>query len=240
MIMTTPWENINKETVKIAKTTDKPKIAVCVPYNSNWYPEWVEKSYCPLKYIPTNWCTKSIFLSKVQSISVARDILVNSALQANCDYIFFIDTDMIFESPNDPNVALNTLYQVINKDPNTKDGKIVSGLYRAKQATGFNFAAWIKAPNNIKGYTPIQSWTGNWINVSVTGMGCILIDMKVFKELPRPWFKWELKEDISEDFSFLELAKSNGFDTHVFTDVKLSHLGGLKVRSNGEIVTPDM
>lgn len=239
--MTTPWENINKETVKIAKTTDKPKIAVCVPYNSNWHPEWAEKSYGPLKYIPTNWCTKSIFLSKVQSISVARDILVNSALQSNCDYVFFLDTDMIFESPNDPNAALNTLYQVINKDPNTKNGKIVGALYRAKQKHGFNYSMWMKTNDpNVKGYVPIESWTGNWIQVSVTGMGCILIDMKVFKELPRPWFKWELKEDISEDFNFLELAKSKGFDTHIFTDVMLSHLGGLKVRSDGSFVVPEM
>lgn len=46
--------------------------------------------------------------------------------------------------------------------------------------------------------------------------------------------------DILEDFPFLELAKSKGFDTHVFTDVKLSHLGGLKVKSDGTVTTTDM
>jgi hypothetical protein len=236
-IMPTAWSNIPKSNIS---KYNIPKIAVCIPYNSNWFPEWTDKTYCPLKYVPTNWCTKITFLSKVQSLPVARDILVNQALQSNCDYIFFLDTDMVFESPNDPNVALNHLYQVINKDPSTKDGKIVGALYRAKQKVGFSFSMWTRAPNNIRGYTPIESWTGNWINVSVTGLGCALIDMEVFKNIERPWFRWEMNEEISEDFSFFELAKSRGFDTHVFTDVKLSHLGGLKVKSDGTIVTPDM
>lgn len=228
--MPTAWNNNNQSII--------PKIAVCIPYNSNWYPEWVDKTYCPLKYVPTNWCTKILFLSKVQSLPVARDMLIDQALQANCNYVFFIDTDMVFESPNDPNMALNQLYQVINKDPNSKNGKIVSALYRAKQNTGYSFAIWTRA--NDKGFTPIVQWTGNWIEVSVTGLGCALIDTQVFKNIERPWFRWELKDDMSEDFYFFELAKKNGYDIHSFTDVRLSHLGHLKVRSDGTVTTTDM
>ena len=230
--MPTAWENTN-----IHKTV-VPKIAVCIPYNGKWEPEWVEKTYCPLKYIPTNWCTKIIFLSKVESLPVARDILVNQALQSDCSHIFFVDTDMIFESPNDPNTALSQLYQVVNKDPSSKDGKIVSGLYRSKQKQGFNYAMWMRA--NDKGFIPISQWTGNWLNIDVSGLGCTLIDISIFKNIERPWFKWELKDEISEDFYFFWLAKKSGYNVHSFTDVKLSHLGGLKVKSDGVIVVPDM
>lgn len=229
--MPTAWSNTNKN-------NDIPKIAIAIPYNSDWYPEWVDKTYGPLKYVSTNWCTKIIFLSKVQSISVARDILVNQALQSNCDYIFFIDTDMIFESPLDPNVALNHLYQCINKDSNSKDGKIVSGLYRAKQKQGFSWAAWMRANEN--GFTPILQWTGNWIKIDVAGLGCCLIDIQIFENIERPWFRWELKDDQSEDFYMFQLAKRHGYDTHIFTDVKLSHLGSLKVKCDNTIVTQDM
>lgn len=231
--MPTAWENpVNNGSI------NTPKIAVCIPYNGKWEPEWVEKIYGPLKYVPTNWCTKIIFLSKVQSIAVARDILVNQALQSDCDFILFLDTDVIFEYPTDPNFALSSLYQVINKDPNSKDGKIVSALYRAKQKVGFNNAMWTKA--SVSGYIAVQQWTGNWIEVDVAGLGCCLIDTRVFKNAERPWFRWELKDDISEDFYFYRLAKKNGYNTHIFTDVKLSHLGGLKVKSDGTVTTTDI
>lgn len=231
--MVTPWENKNK-------MTNKPKIAIAIPYNGKWYPEWTEKVYVPLKYVPISWCDKQTFLCKVPSISVARDILVNSALKAGCDYVFFLDTDLIFETPIDPNKALEILYQVINKDPNKKDGKIVSGLYRAKQKTGFSYAMWMKAPNNINGFVSIQEWTGNWIQVDTVGLGCCLINIEIFKSMKRPFFHWELNEDVSEDFYFFKLAKEHGYDLHAFTDVKLSHLGTLKVKCNGDIVIPEM
>lgn len=234
--MPTAWNNVSN-----VQKSHIPQIAIAIPYNGKWEPEWVDKIYGPLKYVPTNWCTKIIFLSKVQSISVARDILVNQALQSNCDYLLFVDTDIVFETPEDPNRALEILYQVINKDPNTKDGKIVGALYRAKQKVGFNLAMWMRANDpNIKGYVPIQSWTGNWLEVAVSGMGFILIDMNIFKNIERPWFRWELKDDQSEDFYFFELAKKHGYNLHIFTDVKLSHLGNLKVKSDGTIITPEM
>jgi len=223
---------------------DTPNIAIAISYNGNWHPEWIEKTYSHLRYFPVNWCTKINFLCKVPSISVSRDILVNQALEANCDYIFFMDTDHVFEMPTDPNVALNQLYQCINKNKIDKDGnvnkdaKIVSGLYRAKQKVGFNNAMWMKVER--KGYAPIREWTGNWLEVDVVGLGCCLIDMQVFKDIERPWFKWEMKDDISEDFYFFELAKKHGYNTHIFTDVKLSHLGMLKVKSDGNIVIPDL
>lgn len=227
--MTSAWDTINNPGIKIA---------VAIPYNGKWEPEWVDRTYGPLKYVPTNWCTKIIFLSKVQSLAVARDILVNQALQTECDYVFFLDTDMVFESPNDPNVALSQLYSAINKYPDSKDGKIVSALYRVKQKTGYSYAMWIMA--NEKGFIPVQQWTGNWIEVDTAGLGCCLIATKVFKDIERPWFRWELKDEISEDFYFYRLAKKNGYNTHCMTDVKLSHIGGLKVKVDGTIVTPEM
>ena len=227
----TAWENpVNNSNV--------PKIAICVPYIGKWEPEWVDRTYGPLKYVPTNWCTKIIFLSKVQSLAVARDILVSQALQLDCDYVFFLDTDMVFEYPTDPNSALNILYRVINKEKSNKDGKIVSALYRAKQKTGFSYAIWQKA--SVSGFIPVQQWTGNWLDVDTAGLGCCLIDTTVFKDIERPWFRWELKDEISEDFYFYRLAKKSGYNLHVYTDVRLSHLGMLKVLSTGEIVTPEM
>ena len=234
---TTAWPNTPKS------DSGLPKVAVCIPFNSNWIPEWTEKMYLPLMYQPTNWCQKVAFLTRVPSISVARNTLVEQALNINADYLLFLDSDIVMESPSDPNVALSQLYQIMNKskdtsDPHYKDGRIVSGIYRAKQKTGFSFAAWIKYQD--KGFTPLASWQGNYLSVDVVGMGFCLIDLKIFKEIPKPWFVWNLPNGISEDFYFCSLAKQEGFDTHVFSDVKLSHLGTLKVKTDGTITVPDV
>jgi hypothetical protein len=237
--MPTAWDVLPSNVISTDRSKiAKPKIAIAIPYNGKWEPEWVSKVYIPLNYLSAGWCDKVSLLCKVPSISVARDTLVSNAIQTNCDYIFFCDTDHIFESPQDPNMALNMLYQCINKDPNSKDGKIVSGLYRSKQRHGFDYAMWTKVDD--KHFTPITGWTGNWIEVDVVGLGCCLIDMEIFKKIPRPWFKWEMQEEISEDFYFFQLAKKFGYSTRVFTDIKLSHLGNLKVRIDGSITIPDM
>lgn len=227
--MPTAWNNIPKNI---------PKIAIAIPYNEKWHPEWVERTYRHLRCTPVNWCQKIVYFSKVPSLSVARDTLVNQALQNDCDYIFFLDSDHVFESPEDPNDALNLLYHCMNKSKDTKDAKIVSGLYRAKQKSGFSYAMWMKIHD--KGFTPIQQWTGNWLEVDVAGLGCCLLDTEIFRDIPKPWFYWETQNDISEDFYFYQLAKKYGYSTHVFTDVKLSHLGGMKLKIDGTITVPDL
>jgi glycosyltransferase involved in cell wall biosynthesis len=220
-----------------------PKIAICIPFNGNWLPEWVEKQYLPLMYQPTNWCQKIAFLTRVPSISVARNTLVEQALSINADYILFVDSDIVMESPSDPNVALSQLYQIMNKSTNKDDkyyksGRIVSAIYRAKQKTGFSMAAWMKYQD--KGFTPIANWKGNLLTVDVVGMGFCLIDLKIFKEIPKPWFVWNEPNGISEDFYFCMLAKQHGYDIHVYSDIKLSHLGMLKVKYDGTITVPDV
>lgn len=253
---TSAWEPLeNIENIDKNIETNKNKnginnydlISICVPYNGDWSPEWIENIYVKLKYIPVNWARKLTLFCKVPSLPVARDILITEALKANSDYILFLDTDHVLENPTDSNEALKILYQCINKDKDSshldyKSGKIVSGLYRAKQKIGFNYAMWLRhyEDNKLKGYLPIKDWNGNWLNVNVTGMGFCLIDANIFKEIPKPWFHWEIAEDISEDFYFFEKAKQYGYDTHVFTDVKLSHIGKLKVKVDGTITMTDL
>jgi hypothetical protein len=220
-----------------------PKIAICIPFNSNWLPEWVERMYLPLMYHPLTWCQKIAFLTRVPSISVARNTLIEQALSINADYVLFVDTDIVMESPTDPNVALSQLYQVINKSkdissPSYKDARIVSGLYRAKQKTGFSYAMWMDYSE--KGFTPIANWKGNWLQVDVVGLGFCLIDLSIFKDIPKPWFVWNSPGTISEDFHFCKLAKKHGYETRVFTEVKLSHLGTLKVKTDATITVPEV
>lgn len=226
----TPWPDTSNP-------SGLPKIAICVPFNGNWTPEWAERVYIPLIH-QVNWCQKVVVLSRVPSISTARDSLIKQALLQNCDYVLFLDSDVIVETPKDANAALSQLYQMVNKsknkdDKNYKDARIVSALYRAKQISGFNYAMWLNYHD--KGFTPIANWTGNWLSVDTVGLGFCLIDTVVFKEIPKPWFVWNEADKMSEDFYFCTLAKSHGFDVRVYTDTQFSHVGNLKVKCDGTV-----
>lgn len=225
----------------------KPKIAIAVPYNGAFNPEWVENTYGPIRYMGLDWCDKLPILSKAPSLPVARDMLIKQSIELGCNYTFFLDTDLIFETPKDPNIALRILYQCLSDNPDTR---IVSGLYRAKKKEGFTWAMWTKPPEGainpkdpnspIKGYAPIEQWTGNWIECRVAGLGCCLIDNSIFKKIPDPLFRWDGRDDISEDFYFMERAREHGFITKVFTDVRLSHITNVKVMSDGSLKMVEM
>jgi len=167
-------------------------------------------------------------MNRSPSLPLVRNELAKKALEAGCTHLLWVDSDGVMEVPHDPNHALKILYDC--------DVPIVACLYRAKQKIGFFNAAWIKTPG---GYTPIESWTGNWITVDVTGMHFVLIKREVFENVPKPWFHWETGPP-SEDFYFYEKAKEAGYQVRIFAEVRLSHLGELKVLSDGSVTTRDV
>ena len=187
--------------------------------------EWVEKCYGPLRFVGVPWCGKIPFLCRGVPIAVARTKMVEDALSAGCTHIFFLDTDHVPESPLDPNEALRLLYEC--------DADIVTGLYRAKKKEGYPYNIWKRVSG---GYTPIESWSGNWFECDVAGIGNSLIKREVFEKIPKPWFKWEELAP-SEDFYFFEKAAKHGFKLWVFADVKFSHIGSLAVQTDGNIRT---
>ena len=224
------WEHdIAPSATSLTAKTAKPKIALCLPYTEALSPEFVEKVWGPLRWIPLEWCDKIPFMCKTQSLPMARNILSQQALDANCTHLLWVDSDSVIENPPDANQALKMLYQC--------DAAISACLYRAKQKQGFNYAAWKKQGD---GYTPIQSWTGNWFPVDVTGLHFCLIKREVFEKVSKPYFHWEEDTAVSEDFYFFEKAKQVGYDVWIFSEVRLSHLGALKVLSNGKVTTRDV
>lgn len=207
----------------------KPKIALLLPHLGNLPSEFVEKVWGPLRWIPLVWCDKMPFMCKTPSLPVARTLLAQQALDAGATHLLWIDSDAVCESPKDPNEALKLLYSC--------DFPISACLYVAKQKVGFNYAAWKKVEG---GYTPISQFSGNWFPVDVTGLHFCLIKREVFEAVPKPWFHWEEDNAVSEDFYFFEQAKKVGYEVRIFSEVRFSHLGDLKVLSNGKVTTRDV
>ncbi|RLI76734.1 hypothetical protein DRP04_12395 [Archaeoglobales archaeon] len=217
----------------LVQESKKPHVCICVPHWGNVSLEWVETTYGPLRFIPQPDFKKSTRLARgILNLDTERNMLVELALEdPTVTHILFLDTDNIIESPKDPNQALRMLLSC--------NAPIASGLYRAKKPKGeYPYAMWVKNPHG-EGYLPIAKWTGNWIKVDVIGFGFVLIKREVFEKVPKPWFQWKERAP-SEDFFFCEKVAKYGYEVRVLTDVKLSHVGTLKVKSTGEITTLDV
>lgn len=199
-----------------------PKIALCVPHTGNVSMEWAHRTWGPLSFKEQVWCEKQPFINRGPPVHISRQFLVEQALEWGADYVFFIDTDVILESPPNVNVALQRLLQ--------HNLPIVSGLYRAKKS-GPNFNPWAmwKFKSKDEGFESIGSWTSKMVHVDVVGLGCCLIKSDVFINTPKPWFRWDLDYAPSEDFYFLMKARTVGYDTIVDTTIRASHIAQIKI-----------
>ena len=231
--------NQQREAIAKVKASGLPLVGICIPHTGNITMEFAEKSWGPIRWTQTKTFNKITFYSKVPSISVGRNNLADMAVKSECDYLFWLDSDILFDGI-EPNEALAGLVKILEED---KTVDMVSGLYRAKKLDGFHFAAWHDIrENKSKGepqYMPITEWTkgANWFEVDVAGFGCMLIRRKVFEQVERPWFVWNEIGDKSEDFYFIEKAKKKGFRVFVMADCKLQHIGQIKVMFDGSFKT---
>lgn len=200
-----------------------PLVCILVPHFGRVSMEFVQSTYVPLVYVARADFAKTNRIARgILNLDTLRNDLVRMALEdKQVTHVLFLDSDCIIEEPKDPNEALKNLLAC--------NAPIVSGLYRAKKSKGlYPYAMWAKHPAAEYGYTDIPKWTGNYITVDAIGMGFCLIRREVFEKIPPPWFQWD-KPTPSEDFAFCEKARKAGYDIKVFTDVKLSHEGMMKV-----------
>jgi hypothetical protein len=226
------WNSIVPGTPQVSipnPNFNKPVIAIGITHTENVTMQWAYKMMGPLLFVGVPWCDKIAKMARGVPQSVARDQIVQLALDdPKITHILWVDTDNCCESPADPNQALEVLYKL--------NVPIVSGLYRAKQREGFHYAAWVdaKLPDNKVGFTPIQSYTGNFFPVDTIGMGFCLVKREVYEKMPSPWYPWPTVAP-SEDFNFCINARKAGYQINLFTDVKLSHIGQLDVKPDGNI-----
>lgn len=243
------WNHVEVSHLSSTATslTYTPTIAILKPHRGEWYGEYVEAMWNPLKNERLDWCNKSYFMCRVPSLPLARNILVKEALKSNAEFFLLLDADHIPETPPNPNEALRLLHRVLQETGES----MVTGLYRAKQAHGFNYAIWkeVVKPDGSPGFVHIQDWPQgvNFFEVDVAGAGFMLIRRKVFEDMAKagygqpskPFFHWEDPDQMSEDFDFMcKVRKEFGYKVWCFADVRLSHMGELVLLTDGSIRVP--
>lgn len=192
------------------------KLGICVPlYNvvpASFFVNFINRIH---ELYEQNKFDVQIYMRASTIVDKARNELVNMALKDNCDYVLFIDSDMLI-----PGGAVDKLIEM-NVD-------IASGLYFAK---GKPYLPVARIKEGDKHFF-LEDFEFNQImKVQGVGMGCCLIKTKVFKDLEFPYFKLEWREtdgikyQIAEDLYFCDEAVKKGYDIHLNTGVLCEHFG---------------
>ncbi len=152
-------------------------------------------------------------------IAEARNELMKSAVQENCDFIFFVGDDVLV-----PQDALNMLLQRLWDH---EDIAMVTGMYWTKQ--------WPTQPYIWRGQQrgPYLDWKhGEFFQVDYAGCDCLLIRLSPeMRELGPEWFStdwvWAEKDKVTllatEDFFFYTKARKVGLTLWCDTNVQCIH-----------------
>lgn len=149
-------------------------------------------------------------------VHVARDEMAKTALQADCDYLFMIDDDMI--SPDD---LFEKLYE------SKKD--IIAPLaftrnFPHKPVIYSCVEGWdsVNQVEHFTNYAVMNYPKDQLAQVDAVGFGAVLINVECFKKMKSPWFMNPYKT--GEDINFCYEASKYGFKTWVDTRLKLGHI----------------
>ena len=199
-------------------------LAICIPahpqsYNQFWLSvQTVVAALGKEKVRGYNSCTVFI-LQKVGSIlPQLRYQLVKEAIERGATHVLFVDSDQTFPAQlvhclarhHKPVVACNVAIKTLPSKPTARN----------KSETWWGGDVVYTLPES-KGLE--QVWR--------IGCGVMLIDVSVFKDLPKPWFhlKYMEKNDdfMGEDWYFCELLEAAGIPIFIDHDAskRVGHIG---------------
>jgi hypothetical protein len=191
------------------------KLAVLVPTRDTVHSQF---AYCLAQLIKTTseaGIDTYLFFDSSTILLNQREKLIENAKDIKCDYVLWLDSDMMFPSTT----ALRLLAH--NKD-------IVACNYMKRSK-----------PLKTVAYTDLRNWD-SWlplepkddlIKVEGVGMGCMLMKTEIFNSLQKPYFEFTYKRDTQdwygEDFMLLTKLRLNEFNVYIDTilSMDIKHLG---------------
>jgi len=152
-------------------------------------------------------------IPKRTPVVTARNKIVDTAIENNCDYIFWIDDDMVMK----PDV--NIIQKLFEHDKDVVAPLFFSRTYPfipmifKRRQIGTKFTV----------YDNIMDYDKGLIEVDGVGFGCILTKVDIFRKLTQPYF-WT-NEVFGEDLFFCENATRAGIKIYCDTTIDVGHIG---------------
>ena len=153
-------------------------------------------------------------------IAAIRNDLVMQALGLGSTHILFCDSDQGYP----PDFILQLASRMIT----TEGMYILCPLVHQRYLP---FAPVIRR-GELHRYTAVplsECYSNDLLEIDATGTGCLLVDLRVFLKLPRPWFKESISEvdgkRIGEDIHFCSTARNAGFKIWADTSIRITHFG---------------
>jgi hypothetical protein len=173
---------------------------------------------------------KHILLTEVGSmISTNRERMVKRAIDNDCTHVLFIDDDMTFDGKAFELLAKRRL-------------PIVGCNYRRRLPPADFTALHLADPRGSKGWVKTEKDSTGLVPVDYMGFGLSLIETRVFKETPLPWFLPAYKDGTytTEDLPFFFHAREAGFIAYADQDASkyIGHIGACDYRWHTEYPVP--
>lgn len=149
-------------------------------------------------------------------VYTSRNDLVQIAIKQGCDYIFWLDSDMMF-----PPDALVRMFKSL------EHGDIVSGLYFRRVAP-FTPVVYDKLDIDDTGchYTEPKDIPDGIFEVAGCGFGCVLMPTDIMLDVIEKYGSpFTPINGIGEDLSFCWRARQLGFKIVCDPDIPLGHVG---------------
>lgn len=189
------------------------KVAICIPARDTVHTGFALSLSGIVKHLTENNVNHTILFNLGTVIAQQRNTLVQDALNEGATHILWLDSDM--------HVPVSTPTKLLGHNKH-----IVAASYSTRYAP-FNTVAFTD-PNDI---TCRLDATRGLHKVWAVGMGCMLVDVKVYDYLGKPWHHYHYNKDIDnlsgEDIYFCNAASSAGIDVYVDADLsqEIAHYG---------------
>ncbi len=142
-------------------------------------------------------------------IQYSRTQLILSAQQQDCDFVFFMDHDVVFPS--------DTLTRLL-----ACERPVVFGKYNQRHMP------YDSTVTDCQGKR-ISEFPSSLFQVATGPTGCMLIDMEVFRRIQKPWFQIVLNDDgklvETEDVWFCNQVNSSGLSIWCDPTIIVGHYG---------------
>jgi len=217
----------------------KDSVAVAMPCAGAVEPRVVQ-SMCLLSSFSTSngYPVRFVGITERTLIHTARSFIADAFLKTECEWLFWMDSDMILEPRTIP-VMINWAKKL--------NAKFMTGIYY--QRLGKHYPLILRRDGGRK-YN--DEYEHSWVvpnkemktpfKVHSCGFGCVLTHRDVFLKMEKPFFKnvfFKENKEVSEDFYFCSRARKFGVDLWAVPELRCGHIGTSNV-VYAEDFKPDM